>query len=230
MLIREATKKGFAEAKAGDSININYPNSKSRRGRVGKGIAHTLTTNCEQVVALPCIAASRGRNPDNVSDRSAGAPTQQRLEINKKGISNTLTSVVKDNYVIEEDLAVRKLTPREYGRLQDFSDETIDKLVGISNSQLYKIFGNSITVAVPREAFLLQALICIPDFTSDHSCVNCENCKHAGGNKFYCDIKYKLIAEKGRSTAGYEEDCDAWELKEKIKEVLATAKIKNGGE
>ncbi|MFK8243867.1 DNA cytosine methyltransferase [Facklamia sp. 252] len=47
------------------------------------------------------IGASRGRNPINPSDRTAGIPTQQRLEINKQGVSNTLTSVQKDNYVVE---------------------------------------------------------------------------------------------------------------------------------
>lgn len=46
------------------------------------------------------IAASRGRNPNNINDRKAGSPMQQRLEINKEGISNTLTSVYKDNYVV----------------------------------------------------------------------------------------------------------------------------------
>lgn len=49
----------------------------------------------------PLICASRGRNPDNPSDRREGVPTEQRLEINKHGISNTLTTVQKDNYVLE---------------------------------------------------------------------------------------------------------------------------------
>ena len=47
------------------------------------------------------IAASRGRNPTNPSDRSPGIPLVQRLEINTLGICNTLTTVLKDNYVIE---------------------------------------------------------------------------------------------------------------------------------
>lgn len=46
--IKEATKKGYAEATIGDSINLEQPNSKTRRGRVGKGIANTLTTSCNQ--------------------------------------------------------------------------------------------------------------------------------------------------------------------------------------
>ena len=47
------------------------------------------------------IGASRGRNPKNPSDRTVGVPTEQRLEINKQGTSNTITTVQKDNYVVE---------------------------------------------------------------------------------------------------------------------------------
>jgi hypothetical protein len=47
------------------------------------------------------IAASRGRDPDNPSCRKPGQNYKQRLEINTQGLCNTLTSVLKDNYVIE---------------------------------------------------------------------------------------------------------------------------------
>lgn len=47
------------------------------------------------------IVESRGRNPTNPSDRTAGILTEQRLEVNKNGICNTLTTVLKDNYVVE---------------------------------------------------------------------------------------------------------------------------------
>lgn len=40
--IREATKKGYAVANEGDTVNIQFPDSKTRRGRVGKGVAQTL--------------------------------------------------------------------------------------------------------------------------------------------------------------------------------------------
>lgn len=45
VLVREATKKGYAEAVEGDSVNIGQPNSKTRRGRVGKQVSQTLTTS-----------------------------------------------------------------------------------------------------------------------------------------------------------------------------------------
>ena len=45
--VREATKLGYALAAVGDSIDVSFPNSKFRRGRVGKGLSHTLTTKGE---------------------------------------------------------------------------------------------------------------------------------------------------------------------------------------
>ena len=103
----------------------------------------------EATVDLPAIGASRGRNPENPSDRTTGSPTEQRLEINKQGVSNTLTSVQKDNYVIEPNYRIRKLTPKECWRLQGFPDWAFEKAEKVnSNSQLYKQAGNSVTVNV----------------------------------------------------------------------------------
>ena len=47
------------------------------------------------------IVAMRGRNPENPSDRTSGIETEQRLEPQQEGICNTLTSVQKDNLVLE---------------------------------------------------------------------------------------------------------------------------------
>ena len=48
--IAEATKTGIAVGRYGDAINIAYPESNTRRGRVGKEIAQSLLTGCSQVV------------------------------------------------------------------------------------------------------------------------------------------------------------------------------------
>lgn len=50
--IKEATKQGYAIAEQGDSINFSLPNSKTRRGRVGKRVAQTLDTSCNQAVIV----------------------------------------------------------------------------------------------------------------------------------------------------------------------------------
>ena len=51
--VREATKKGYAEATVGDSVSLAHPNSKTRRGRVGEGIANTIVTGDSQGVVMP---------------------------------------------------------------------------------------------------------------------------------------------------------------------------------
>lgn len=44
LLIKEATKKGYKEAQPGDSVDLGYAGSNTRRGRVGRDIAHTIDT------------------------------------------------------------------------------------------------------------------------------------------------------------------------------------------
>lgn len=104
----------------------------------------------------PFIVASRGRNPENPSDRTGGAPTEQRLEPNSQGICNTLTTVQKDNYVAEPTkLRIRKLTPKECYRLMGFDDDSFSKAEVVnSNTQLYKQAGNSIVVDVLEYLFM----------------------------------------------------------------------------
>ena len=155
-----------------------------------RGCSPTLSTmqggNREPKILENKIVAMRGRNHDNPSDRTAGNPTEQRLEVNMQGTSNCLTSVKKDNLVLENliiggeqkhqsvkkdgictcltssmgtgggyvpmiapQYRIRKLTPRECGRLMGVSDEDINKMAAVnSNTQLYKQFGNSIVVDV----------------------------------------------------------------------------------
>lgn len=113
----------------------------------------TLSTmqggNQEPKILESQIVAMRGRNTENPSDRTAGSPTAQRLEPNAQGMCNSLTTVQKDNLVMEKQYRIRKLTPRECGRLMGVSDEDISKMAAVnSNTQLYKQFGNSIVVDV----------------------------------------------------------------------------------
>ena len=64
----------------------------------------------------PMVVAMHGRNPDNPSDRTVVSPTEQRLEANTQGTSNCLTSVQKDNLLLEKTkYRIRKLTTRERG-------------------------------------------------------------------------------------------------------------------
>ena len=70
--------------------------------------------NQEPKILESKIVAMRGRNPENTSDRTIGSPTEQRLEQNTQDMSNCLTSVQKDNLVIERQVLTPKRT--EYGK------------------------------------------------------------------------------------------------------------------
>lgn len=183
-------------------------NSQQDRAFYDEKLSGTIATNAMANVienSEPLICASRGRNVENPSDRTPGTHTEQRLEINYSGTSNTLTTVQKDNYVLEPNVLraerteygkairkqyekgeitekignmreynprtdgvsntlttvqkdnylfetnfrIRKLTPKECWRLMGIDDECFDKAEQVnSNSQLYKQAGNGIVVNV----------------------------------------------------------------------------------
>lgn len=81
-------------------------------------------------ITEPVICASRGRNPADLSDRGAGAYTEQHLEPKNDGTSNTLTTVQKDNLLLEPAPKIlqignlipdagRKFTNPQTGRVYD---------------------------------------------------------------------------------------------------------------
>lgn len=81
--------------------NIN-PSGKGINGAVHTVDAEAPTITTNKGEGSKIIVAMRGRNPENPSDRTVGSPTEQRLEPNSQGICNTLTSVQKDNLVMEK--------------------------------------------------------------------------------------------------------------------------------
>lgn len=140
---------------------VSRPHGSNKGGVVKSDIFPTVrksaTMDGNTGIVEPVIGAFRGRNPDNPSDRTPGAPTEQRLEINSRNLSNTLTTVQKDNVVVEpseKQLRIRKLTPKECGRLMGVRDSDIDIMSkNQSNSSLYHLFGDSIVVDVLMAIF-----------------------------------------------------------------------------
>ena len=140
--VNSATNRGYEIAKEGDSINLSNPASETRRGRVGKEVAQTLDTACNQAVMVAHISRSdegkklrkeslsRGKDytpfqakqiefkesdvmncittataKDNLigigAIRGRGLDNSQQLEINNTGNSNAITTVQKDNVVVQ---------------------------------------------------------------------------------------------------------------------------------
>lgn len=157
--VKEATKKGYAEIYEGDSVNLEQPNSKTRRGRVGKGCAQTLTTSCNQAIVEPNeLSHSEWKQQmhkrfiEDSNSEVSGVFTNQSQSFGyrppMKGYSKTLKANVHDAGVVES-FRVRKLTPKECYRLMGFTDEQFNRSQTFSSdSQLYKQAGNSIVVDV----------------------------------------------------------------------------------
>lgn len=89
MPIKNATKKGYAEAKCNDVINLAFPDSKTRRGRVSKGCTQTLDTSCNQGIALSGCGRIRKLTPrecfrlqgfsDEMFDKAAAVNSDSQL-------------------------------------------------------------------------------------------------------------------------------------------------------
>lgn len=127
-------------------------------------VARTLTCKCgggqeTHHNNMVLVVREVGRNPDNPTSRKKGLPLEQRLEIKEKeGLVGTLTTVQKDNMLLEDKdkkPRIRKLTPKECWRLMGYTDEDFDnaKASGVSNSQLYKQAGNAIVKQVLMAIF-----------------------------------------------------------------------------
>lgn len=79
----------------------------------------------------PVIVTSRGRNKKNPSDRTQGIELEQRLEPNSEGICNTLTSVQKDNLVLEP--AIKKIDIPQTVKIRKYEVD-IEKLKEVLKS------------------------------------------------------------------------------------------------
>lgn len=184
--IKEATQKGYAEAYEYDSVSLDQPNSKTRRGRVGKQISNTLTCSCNMGVVEPkviqvgnIVSTGNWNNPQigrvyssegcspTLNTCGGGSHEPKIITIGNYMPSNHsaskiispdgITPTVMENHgtvtATVQNYRIRKLTPRECWRLMGVKDEQFDRLHGISNSQLYKLAGNSIVVDVLEAIF-----------------------------------------------------------------------------
>ena len=188
--IKANTQKGFEEVGEYGAVNISRPGSTTRRGRVqgDKGdIVGTLTIGEENAVVEPLASVhplSHALEFKGEKSLSPVSPTLRATESKdnnlrpyrqdkaKSGVAelqtefaesvgSTLTSARPNNvYGDTFPYRIRRLTPRECFRLQDVSEDDIDKIQNyeypygksgkmkhISESQQYKLAGNSIPVA-----------------------------------------------------------------------------------
>lgn len=97
-----------------ESVDEKYYLSTEREG-VRKLIAELESRYRINSGTAVCVA-SRGRNPANPSDCTTGSPTEQRLEPNSDGCTNTLTTVQKDNLLLVAEPSVLRYERTEYAK------------------------------------------------------------------------------------------------------------------
>lgn len=140
LCIPEATSKGFAEAYEGDSINLALPNSKTRRGRVGKQMANTLNTGCQQGVVEEwlTVVGNKQMNPFRGSvdgespciTSACGAGGGMTPMLTDADLETTKTKEFIEQVRGHEEMRyrIRKLTPGECFRLMGVDNVDIDTI------------------------------------------------------------------------------------------------------
>lgn len=119
--IKSNTNKGYEVLNEGDSLNFSVPNSKTRRGRVGRGVAQTLDTACNQGVIAK-------KNYIQWDESGKGHNSQQDRAFYQDGIMGTIPAGRAENKVnvLLNDFKLRRLTEIECERLQGFPQQKIE--------------------------------------------------------------------------------------------------------
>lgn len=115
----------------GDKIPDNKNGGKQKRGRA---VLSTKRTEYGKEI----------RKDYEMGKIKEQRKNMQKLEPRKDGVSNSLTSVQKDNLLLE-DAKIRRLTPLECERLMGLPDGWTE---GVSDTQRYKLCGNGVVVNV----------------------------------------------------------------------------------
>lgn len=174
-----------------DKLIKGFENHAKRHNSKGSGfawspknkndIASTIRANAalcptDNTIIEPICVAMRGRNPDNPSQRIAGQYQEQILEPNSRGITNTLSTVQKDNLILEYvGVAVHPFSKKL--EFNGFKDGNSPALLATDYKALKCVqFGHRIRRLTPLECFRLQGF---PD-TFTKPCSDSQTYKQAG--------------------------------------------------
>lgn len=164
--VPEATKKGYALATEGDGVYINRPHQK--RGVVQKGKMQTLKTSVDDIGVVvknnlksklcnDLIEKGMVKENDVIKHSYTSNKLDDERLVPNHNISPTLDTRCDCLGVTtkeQEQLRIRKLTPRETFRLMGVKDEDYERIAkNQSNSSLYHLAGDSIVVNVLMAIF-----------------------------------------------------------------------------
>ncbi len=160
--IKSATKSGFEVATENDSINFSVPNSETRRGRVGKEVAQTLDTSCNQgVMVIKLKRTEEAKEKRRVSMRENGKDTgsfsDREYATETQDHSDTVLAnpnPVKDGLICVPVLTPERVNKRQNGRR--FKEDG-DPSFTITTQDRHGVYdGYKIRRLTPRECFRLM--------------------------------------------------------------------------
>ena len=131
--IKNATKKGYIKATDGDSVNLQYPDSKTRRGRVGHGVSQTLMANDSMgvVEGIKVIGnyMPSNHNASRIVDSNGLAPTVKENH-------GTVTATITKPKLINNDKRLKQLVENtEFQEGKVFNLDTYNQTTNENISQ-----------------------------------------------------------------------------------------------
>jgi DNA (cytosine-5)-methyltransferase 1 len=197
--VKSATSKGYEEATEGDSINFSVLNSETRRGRVGKGVAQTLDTSCNQGVMVIAFGRSeeekkRRKEHFKKTGLDSGSFKDKELILKNQDYFDTLLAnpnPQKEGLILLDVIQINQ--NKESGGIQPYQQNRIyyGDIVGTLNTECGRpsyITPYKIRRLTPRECFRLMDF---PDtFTWP---VSDSQAYKQAGNSIVVNVLYKIL-------------------------------------
>ena len=137
--IKVANKKGYQEAEDGDAIRLYQPNSETQRGRVGKGVAHTLETTGQQGVVQPNynykkVNETIKQNPDAFKEGEA-----RMMDLHNRKVQDISPCLVEPHH---NAAALYDGRPKIIGYTRDAKGKVTDRHLKVESGTIHSSSGS----------------------------------------------------------------------------------------
>lgn len=175
VIVKSNTKLGFEVLEVGeDSLNLDHPNSETRRGRVGKKVAQTLTTSCNQgVFVVKQERTDEAKEKRSKSMKENGVDTgsfkDKQLTFKEQDFSDTILAnpnhkkegliLLKNELNLAGTLSGGKWEKQQDHARRVYSDEGIAPTIttmGGGNTEPKVLTAERVRKLTPRECFRLM--------------------------------------------------------------------------
>jgi DNA (cytosine-5)-methyltransferase 1 len=187
--IKSATLKGYEEATEGDSINFSVPSSETRRGRVGKQVAQTLDTGCNQGVMIAKIGRSeegKQLRKESMANGKDYTPFRAKeINFQESDVINCITTATTN-----DNLICGAIRGRGDDNQQQLELNSSDYTNSITTVQKYNVVVSNYQIRrlTPRECFRLM------DFPDSFTWpVSDSQAYKQAGNSIVVNVLYNIL-------------------------------------